>query len=584
MTFTINPRALRLFRTISVCGCFALAAMQAVAQEDGQGSKVQVTGSIQSDILIPQADAKIGAEDYSEFALTNTFGEVNLSSKYIDAGARVEYLDHPLPGFEPDYKGWGLPYIYVKGKFKNVELTAGNFYEQFGSGFILRTYEERSLGIDNSLLGGRLVYKPFNWATVKVLGGKQRRYWHDGGPFEGLNDSWLAGADVELNVEQWFKRMREGNTYLTLGASFVNKHEGDQEMIVSYDGTKRLNFPENVQAFDVRARLQTGNWNILAEYARKTQDPGQDNDYTYRKGYVAMLSASYSKRGMSLLLQAKRSDNMAFRSQRTLPTMTENSSFINHLPAFTMEHTYALAARYPYATQPDGEWAYQGELAYNFKRRTPLGGKYGTKVKLNFSYVHSISKNLRFMDGIAPGINGYIPGTDGYGSAFFKWGDSRYYQDFNVQIEKKITKAFKLNLMYMNQFYNKTIVEGHGGMLHNNIYVAEGKYQFNNKFTLRAEAQYLDMTSGQNNEEGDCDCVFGLLELSVLPYLMFTVSDEYSIGDEIHYYNGSVTFAKGAHRLQVGYARTRAGMNCSGGVCRWVPATKGVTMSYNFNF
>ena len=558
--------------------------MPAFAQEDGGAGNVQITGSIQSDILIPQADAKIGAEDYSEFALTNTFGEVNLSSKYIDAGARVEYLDHPLPGFEPDYKGWGIPYIYVKGKYKNLELTAGNFYEQFGSGFILRTYEERSLGIDNSLLGGRLVYKPFNWATVKVLAGKQRRYWHDGGPFEGLNDSWIAGGDVELNVEQWFKSMREGNTYLTLGASFVNKHEPEEELIATYDGTKRLNFPENVQAFDVRARLQTGNWNVLAEYAQKTQDPAQGNDYIYRKGYVAMLSASYSKRGMSVLVQAKRSDNMAFRSRRTLPSMSENSSYINHLPAFTMEHTYALASRYPYATNPDGEWAYQAEVAYNFKRHTPLGGKYGTKVKANFSYVHSIAQNVRTADGVLQGLNGYYFGTDGYGSPFFKWGSSKYYQDFNVQIEKKVTSAFKLNLMYMNQFYNKTAVEGHGGMLHNNIYVAEAKYQFNNKFTLRAEAQYLDMTSGQNNEEGDCDCVFGLLELSVLPYLMFTVSDEYSIGDEIHYYNGSVTFAKGAHRLQVGYARTRSGMNCSGGVCRWVPATKGVTMSYNFNF
>ena len=566
-------------------GCLAACASAAIAQEaDDGGNKVHVSGSIQSDILIPQSDATIGAEDYSEFALTNTFGEVNLSSKYIDAGARVEYLDHPLPGFEPDYKGWGVPYIYVKGKYKNVELTAGNFYEQFGSGFILRTYEERSLGIDNSLLGGRVVYKPFSWATVKALAGKQRRYWHDGGPFEGLNHSWVGGADLELNVDQWFKGMQQSNTYLTFGASFVNKHEGDENMIVSYDGKRRLNFPTNVQAYDVRLRLQTGNWNVLAEYAQKSQDPSQDNDYIYRKGYVAMLSASYSKRGMSLLMQAKRSDNMSFRSQRTLPTLTENSSFINHLPAFTMEHTYALAARYPYATQPDGEWAYQAELAYTFKRHSFLGGKYGTKVKVNFSHVHSIAKDTRTAEGIMPGPNGYYPGTDGYSSSFFKWGDSKYYQDLNVQVEKKVTKAFKLNLMYMNQFYNKTAVEGHGGMLHSNIYVAEGKYQFNNKFTLRAEAQYLDLTSGENDEEGDCDCVYGLLELSVLPYLMFTVSDEYSIGDEIHYYNGSVTFAKGAHRLQVGYARTRAGFNCSGGVCRWVPASKGVTMSYNFNF
>ncbi len=556
-----------------------LCAVPCVVAAQSSGSaenKVQVTGSIQSDILFPQSDSKIGAEEYSEFALTNTYGEVNLTSKYLDAGLRVEYLDHPLPGYEQDFAGWGVPFIYLKGKLKNLEVTAGNFYEQFGSGFILRTYEERSLGIDNSLLGGRIVYKPLSWATLKVLGGKQRRYWHNDGPFEGLNRSWITGADVELDVDQWFKGLEETNTYITLGASYVNKHEGDEDMVVG-DGTKKLNLPNYVNAFDVRLRLQTAGWNILAEYAYKSQDPNQDNDYIYRKGYVTMLSASYSKRGMSLLLQAKRSDNMSFRSQRTLPTLTENSSYINHLPAFTMEHTYALAARYPYATNPDGEWAYQAELAYNFKRKTPLGGKYGTKVKLNFSYVRSLNTVDRSNDGV-------VQGSDGYASAFWKWGSERYYQDFNVQIEKKVTSAFKLNLMYMNQFYNKTAVEGHGGTLHNNIYVVEGKYQFNRKYTLRAEVQYLDMTSGKNIEEGDGDAVYGLLELSVLPYLMFTVADEYGTDDHIHYYNGSVTFSKGAHRLQLGYARTRAGMNCSGGVCRYVPATKGVTVSYNYNF
>ncbi len=579
---------MRLFRYISTLVC--LAAATVVAAQDG-GNKVQVTGSIQSDILIPQADSKIGAEDYSEFALTNTYGEVNLTSKYLDAGLRVEYLDHPLPGYEQDFAGWGVPYIYLKGKYKNVEATVGNFYEQFGSGFILRTYEERSLGIDNSLLGGRIVYKPFSWATVKALAGKQRRYWHDGGPFEGLNDSWIGGADVELSVDQWFRKLADSGTYLTLGASFVNKHESNDEVLLVGDGTQRLHFPKDVTAFDVRMSLQKGNWSVLAEYARKSQDPSSVNHYIYRKGYVAMLSASYSQRGLSVLLQAKRSDNMSFRSGRSV-SATENSSYINNLPAFTMEHTYALAARYPYATNPDGEWAYQAELAYNFKRNTPLGGKYGTKVKVNFSYVNSIAKNMRsalsesFSDDKYTDSFGniYYYGTDGYGSAFWKWGDERYYQDFNVQLEKKVTSAFKLNLMYMNQFYNKTAVEGHGGTLHNNIYVVEGKYQFNRKYTLRAEVQYLDMTSGKNIEEGDGDAVYGLLELSVLPYLMFTVADEYGTDDHIHYYNGSVTFSKGAHRLQLGYARTRAGMNCSGGVCRYVPATKGVTVSYNYNF
>lgn len=543
---------------------FLTAALLACTAAHAQDNKIQLTGSIQSDVLIPQEDEKIGTEDYSEWGLTNTFVELNATSKYVDAGARLEYLDHPLPGFEKDYAGWGVPYFYVKGKYKNAELTLGNFYEQFGSGFILRTYEERSLGIDNSLRGGRLVFKPFKGVTVKALGGQQRRYWD-------YNESWVMGGDVELNIDQWSKKMQESGTYLTLGASVVDKYEEDEDIMV--DATHRLNLPENVFAYDLRANLQTGNWNILAEYAQKQQDPNEWNDYIYRKGYVAMLSTSYSKSGMSMLVQAKRSDNMGYRSMRRLPLSAQNTSYINHLPAFTMDHTYALAAHYPYATNPDGEWAYQAELTYNFKRRTLLGGKYGTKVKVNFSHVHSIEQNPHTLD------NGMVQGSNGYGSAFWKWGDSKYYQDLNVQVEKKLSKDFKLNLMYMNQYYNKTAVEGHGGMIHSDIFVAEGKYKLSNKLTLRGEAQYL------STKDDLGDWAFGLLELSFLPNWMFTVSDEWNCGEtDLHYYNASVTYTKNAHRLQLGYARTREGFNCSGGVCRWIPASKGATLSYNYNF
>ena len=33
-----------------------------------------------------------------------------------------------------------------------------------------------------------------------------------------------------------------------------------------------------------------------------------------------------------------------------------------------------------------------------------------------------------------------------------------------------------------------------------------------------------------------------------------------------------------------GQGCTDAGFNCSGGVCRWVPATRGFTFSYNYSF
>lgn len=546
-----------------------LAATGAMAQEDAAKDKFTVSGSIQSDVIIPQEDEAIGTDKYSEWALTNTYADIMGRSNHLDAGLRFEFTKHPLPGYATDpeqgFKGYGVPHFYLKTHFDNWDLTLGTFYEQFGSGFILRTYEERSLGIDNSLLGGRLVVRPVKGVQVKALAGKQRNYWK-------WNDAWVTGGDLELSVDQWFKKMQEHNTYLTLAGSWVNKYQStkDEDINTPY-GPYKLNLPSNVNAFDVRANLQAGDFSVLAEYAWKTDDPSYDAlyPYIYRKGTVAMLSTSYSRNGLSLLLQAKRSDNMTFRSDRNVMGLSSN---LNNLPAFTQEQTYALAALYPYATQPNGEWAYQAEFGYRFKRNTFLGGKYGTNLKVNFSHVHSIDRNLHTVDG-------YSEGTSGYGSAFWKWGDATYYQDLNVHIDKKFSRSFTLNLMYMNQFYNKSVVEGEGGMVHSDIFVADAKYRFNNKVTLRGEAQYL------NTDDDEGDWLFGLLELSVLPHWMITVSDMYNSGvSKLHYYQGLVTFNAGAHRLQIGYGRTRAGYNCSGGVCRMVPASKGVTLSYNYNF
>ncbi len=546
-----------------------LAATGAMAQEDAAKDKFTVSGSIQSDVIIPQEDEAIGTDKYSEWALTNTYADIMGRSNHLDAGLRFEFTKHPLPGYATDpeqgFKGYGVPHFYLKTHFDNWDLTLGTFYEQFGSGFILRTYEERSLGIDNSLLGGRLVVRPVKGVQVKALAGKQRNYWK-------WNDAWVTGGDLELSVDQWFKKMQENNTYLTLAGSWVNKYQStkDEDINTPY-GPYKLNLPSNVNAFDVRANLQAGDFSVLAEYAWKTDDPSYDRlyPYIYRKGTVAMLSTSYSRNGLSLLLQAKRSDNMTFRSDRNVKGLSSN---LNNLPAFTQEQTYALAALYPYATQPNGEWAYQAEFGYRFKRNTFLGGKYGTNLKVNFSHVHSIDRNLHTVDG-------YSEGTSGYGSAFWKWGDATYYQDLNVHIDKKFSRSFTLNLMYMNQFYNKSVVEGEGGMVHSDIFVADAKYRFNNKVTLRGEAQYL------NTDDDEGDWLFGLLELSVLPHWMITVSDMYNSGvSKLHYYQGLVTFNAGAHRLQIGYGRTRAGYNCSGGVCRMVPASKGVTLSYNYNF
>lgn len=528
-------------------------------------AQLTLSGSIQSDMLVPLRDEATGAEKTGDF-LTNTYADLMLQSKYVDAGARLEFLEYPLPGFEKDFEGWGVPHFWVKGRVGKFEITGGTFYEQFGSGFILRTYEERSLGIDNSLLGGRIVVKPIKGVTLKALSGVQRRYW-------SWNKSLISGADVEIGLEEFIPSLQQAGTNIMLGGSWVNKYEDSDEKIY-VSPTYRLRFPKFVNAWDVRVNFTHGPWNVLGEYAMKSDDPSFANSYIYKKGSAVMLSGSYSQKGLSVLLQAKRSEDMSFKSSNEVSKSIGISSTINHLPAFTQDQTYALAALYPYATQlVPGEWAYQAEVGYNFKRKTLLGGPYGMNLKANLSYVRAIDQQP-YSDQ-----SDLIGQTNGYTSKFFKWGDETYYRSIDITLSRKFSKVFKLNLMYVNQLYNQAVVEGHGDKVYANIFIADGKFQFSSKTTLRAELQYL--TSKQDKG----DWAYGLLELSLVPHWMFTISDMWNCGEtNLHYYQGLVTYNIKQHRIQAGYGRTREGLNCSGGVCRRVPASTGWTVSYNYNF
>lgn len=550
--------------TATLLAASVLIPLHSAAQESGEkGHKVNIHGSVQSDILFPQEDKTIGTGTYDDKVLTNTYADVGLYSRKFDAGLRLEFLKWPLPGFEPDFQGWGVPNIYVTGRFGNWEVTAGTFYEQFGSGFILRTYEERSLGIDNSLLGARVRYKPIKALKLTVLGGVQRRYW------EWSTRSSVYGANAELSLDDLCRGLRDRGMAWSVGASYVLKHEDDEQVVVP--GTDMaLRLPRNVSAFDLRTRWQRGSVDLNAEYAWKSQDPSFDNGYTYGRGQAVMLSASYSKSGLSALVQVKRSENMAFRSQRS---MSGISAFINNLPAFTYQQTYSLAALYPYATQAaPGEWAAQGSFGYNFKRKTALGGKYGTKVRVNASWIRGLHHDV-----VEPTFGNSSFGTEG-GTKFFGLGEG-YYHDVNVTIEKKVSKPLQFTLMYMNQLYNKTIIEGHGGKIKTNIFVGEAKYKISRKVTGRMEIQYLTTRQDQK------DWAYGLVEISVAPYLMFTLSDMWNVGStHTHYYMGAITGNYKANRLMLSFGRTRAGYNCSGGVCRYVPAVKGFQISYSYNF
>lgn len=529
-------------------------------------SKVRASGSIQTEFQIPYDIKGRFTEPYDgcKKVLNNTYFDFTVSAPYISVGARFEWAKWPLPGYSKDFDGWGVPYIWATGQYKWFQITAGDFYEQFGSGLILRTYQERSLGVDNAIRGGRIKLNPTEGLYITALGGKQRRYWEH-------NSSWLWGADAEWSLDESFRKAFKDPYGLTLGFSYVGKHEKD-EFVWGNDFHHRLNLPKNIAAFDARAKVRLHDFSILAEWATKNNDPNTDNGYTYRRGHAELLSVTYASKGFSAYIQAKRSDNMSFRSKRS-EDLIETASFINHMPAFTLTQTYTLAALYPYSTQKDGEWAFQAELRYLFKKGTPLGGKYGTNVRVSASYISGLDRKIPK----GQTLNDRVPGSNNFSAPFWKIG-KLYYSDLNVEINHKFSRKLQLSLFYLFQKFDQMVVDGHPGMNTAHIFIHEGQWKMAKKAQLRWELQYL------HTEHDKGDWLAALAEVSFAPHWMITLTDTWNSGLNDNYYQVLLTYSVKSNRLTFGYGRIRAGYNCSGGVCRWVPETKGFNVGYSFTF
>ena len=529
----------------------------------------QVTGNFQIDAQVSKQDSSIGAEDVPQKLLSNVFANLLYTNGGFSAGIRFEsYLD-PLLGFNSQYKGAGIANKFMSYQNEMIDITAGNFYEQYGSGLIFRSYEDRNLGLDNAMMGVNVKVRPIDGILLKAMVGKQRYYWDYG---KGL----VRGIDGEFALNSLIKGFEESKTRVTLGAGFVSRYEDDQTILANDE--YKLNLPLNVGAGSFRMDLAHGNWGLQAEYAMKSQDPNVLNNYIYKWGDALFVSASYSKKGLGINLQAKRIDNMGFKSERTA---TGEMLYINYIPAMSKQHTYALMALYPAITQVNGEMGIQADVTYTIKKGTLLGGKYGTTLKLNYSQIMSIDKQA-LHDSTSIGQKG----TDGYTSDFFKVGDELYYQDFNMEISKKLSSKSKLNLTYAYIAFNPVMENEQGDIHYNNVVVADYTYKLNNKNVIRGELQWLKSNIEYFDEDKRSgDWLMALVEWNFTSAFFVSVSDQYNYnGSKNHYYNVSVGYTHNTTRFQLGYGKQRKGLLCIGGVCREVPASNGLTFSLTSSF
>lgn len=512
---------------------------------------------------------KIDEKEAEDRLRSNTYIKVDYFKNKWEFGTQIEsYYPKAIINYSPDLKDVNIGTIYARyNDIENgVNITLGHFYEQFGSGLILRSWEDRALGVNNALFGMNAKFRLTKNLDLTALGGKQRI----GMGFD-FSESYVLGTNLEFNAADALKLE---NTELRFGASYVGRL--DEKKVTEYEGINDL-----ISAVSGRFNLGIGGFNFGTEYIHKQKDIVVANeDYvedTFLEGNAILVNLGYNKGNFGSSVNLRRMENMTFYSDRKLAGNQYNKGVINYIPALTKQYDFSLQNIYVYQAQGgvnwlekrNGEMGGQYDFYYDFVEGSTLGGKYGTHLAVNGSYWAGLKSTYDFAD-------------NKLGDEFLKFGE-KYYSDIAVEVRKNWSPTFQTITMYMNQYYNAPVLEGKFDDVKTDILSVEGLYNFSETSSVRLQVQNMWASA----DKGD----WGAALLEYVPNTMFSiyVTDMYNYGNShpesrIHYYSVGGSFSKGATRIAVNYGRQRGGLMCVGGVCRYVPESNGVTLNLTTNF
>ncbi|WP_323786882.1 DUF6029 family protein [Psychroserpens sp.] len=592
-----------LFLIISIC----LFSIPTFAQEEENNEEEDkstfkeilnnLSGSFESNGQWYLNDKKTGTFEDEDHVRANSYLRLNYYFlKNFTAGIQIEsYVPKSLLNYDRLLnKKIDLAQYYVNYRTEKIDATAGYFYEQYGSGLVLRLWEDTFLGLNNSMRGGKVMYKPFDFLEVKALYGNQRRSLD-------ISDSNIMAANVEFDINKAFS----GSTFdeISLGLSYVNRSEG---FVSTSEDVNKITIPNEVGAYSARVNLGYKNLYVNAEYVYKEKDVRlnniRPNSVTYSEnklfdGNAMLLNLGYSRRGFGVNYTFRRLENMSFFSQREDKNLINNPTqraTINFIPSLTKQQDYTLANIYLYQAQPGlyvenyesprvkaGEIGNQIDVFYNIPKGTALGGKYGTKISANLAYWASL--NVRVSD--PDGVPFFSSDNLTYKSDFLNF-KNKNYSDLNLEVKKKWSKNWSSIFTYINMFYNTDyLVEANGTSVKAWIGVAETTVKFGKGKSLRLEGQHLATNDDARNWVG------GTIEYFFSPRFGVYFNDSYNYEDspivensKIHFFNLGGSFTKGATRAALNYGRQRGGLICVGGVCRPVSKNSGVTLNLSTSF
>ena len=545
-----------------LAGAFCCTGSAAFAQDDDQSSdKGWINASFETNSIFYRKDPKAALLNMAypkDHVASNNYLKFDYTKGRFSTGFQLEPYLPVLAGYPTELKGTKLTNLYAQWADRDFTVTGGTFYDQFGSGLLFRSYEERMLGFNNALLGARATYSYKGMVNVKALWGTPR--------FGVTYDTrtQVRGGDLSLSIGDmcgW------NNTSLFVEGSVLNVFIDD----VSDETAMYMN--PNRMGYSGRINLETGGFTAKLEYVDngvnyysdvKLPDP---DAFLRKRGNAQLIEVGYNDRGLGIFVSARR---LAWMKSEILFNNGSTLNTLNYVPAMSLQHTYMLATLNPFIPQLGqitteglnvmGEIGGQADIYYTFRKGSTLGGKRGLKVHANFATYYSLKEGAKMK------------------------ARNLTYRDLTIDFEKWFSRKFKLTMLYSMQENNHSYGLNPETEL-NNVIVADMIYKFNTDYSLRWELQYL---FGDTNSK-ERDWMAALVEFNVAPKWSLYVSDMYNHGHKnenmrIHYYDAGISFAQSHTRLQLSYGRHRAGYVCSGGVCRMQPAYTGFNFAMTMTF
>lgn len=498
---------------------------------------------------------------------SNNYFQLNYNYGKFTAGVQYEsYLPSALLGYSPDYdRGNGIGTYYLNFKDKALDLTGGYFYEQFGNGLILRSWEDRQLGINNAIRGVRAKFQATEYLDLTGIFGQQRNaFVVSEGVIQGLDANVDLGAVLNMD-----------NTDLRAGVSYVGRYQ-------DVDVNDSIPSPKNVHAYGARLEFASGKFFGAIEAVTKDPDvianEGEVTSERLYDGTAIQLDMGYAQKGLGINYTFRRLENFSFYSDRTAEGNIYLQQIVNYVPALSKQQDYLLTNIYVYNSQPRllttdferraGEVGSQVDVYYSFPKES-FFGKYKTKVAANFSYWAGLEAN--FNDDLS------------YEVEFIGAGD-RYFRDINFEVKNRWNKTWSTVATFQNIIIDKGVSLGGPlgvqGDIKASIGVLEATYRFGKGRSLRVVGQHLWTEQDRKNWAG------GVIEYNLSSKLGFFVADSFNYGGEgeLHYYNVGGSYSKGRARFSMNYGRQRGGLICIGGVCRFVPESNGLNANLVVTF